>query len=140
MSKSDAFETDLLELVFNAVGIPNIADNTVTDPAATLTIALHTADPGETGDQSTSEAGYTSYVRQTVPRTAGGWNVGTGTVSPIADIDFPQATGGTETITHFSIGTGVGNAMLYSGTVTPSIAVTTGVTPRLTNASTVTED
>jgi hypothetical protein len=30
--------------------------------------------------------------------------------------------------------------LLYKGTVTPNIAVSSGVTPRLTTASTITED
>jgi len=140
MSKSNVFETDLLELIFNATTIPNIADDAGASPATTLTAALHTADPGEAGDQSTNEATYTGYTRITVIRTAGGWTVAAGSVSPVADIVFPTATGGSETITHFSVGSGVGNNMLYSGTVTPNIVVTNGVSPFLTQATTITED
>lgn len=140
MSKSNAFETDLLELIFNATTIANIADDTATSAATTLTIALHTADPGEAGDQSTNEATYTSYARVTVARTSGGWTVASGSVSPVADISFPAATGGSETLTHFSVGSGVGNDMMYSGTITPSIVVVSGVTPVLATGSTITED
>ena len=140
MSKSNVFETDLLELIFNATTIANIADDTVTSPATTLTIALHTADPGEGGDQTTNEATYTSYVRVTVARTSGGWTVASGSVSPVANITFATATGGTNTITHFSVGSGVSDQMMYSGTVTPNISVTSGVTPILTTASAITED
>lgn len=140
MSKSNAFENAMLQLYFNGVTHANLADNTATAPATNLSVALHTADPGEAGDQSTSEATYTGYARVNVARTAGGWVVAANSVSPVANIDFPEATGGVETITHFSVGTGVGNAMMYSGTVTPNIAVTTGVTPRLTTASAITED
>ena len=140
MSKSNAFETDMLELWFNATAIANLADNAATAPATTITVALHTASPGEGGNMSTNEATYTSYARQTVARTSGGWSISGDTASPVADIDFPEATGGSETITHFSVGTGVANNMLYYGTVTPNIVVTAGVTPRLTMASTITED
>lgn len=142
MSKSNAFETDLLNLIFNATAIANIADNAATGPLTNLYVALHTADPGEAGVQNTSEAAYTSYARQAVARTAGGFTVSGNSVSPAANIDFPAATAGVETITHFSIGVAVSGAtkILYSGTVTPNISVTTGVIPRLTTASAITED
>lgn len=140
MSKSNAFETDFLELIFNATTIANLADDAGSSPAANLTVALHTADPGEGGDQSTNECTYTSYARVSVARTSGGWSVTGDSVSPVADIDFPEATGGSETATHFSVGTGTGNYMIYSGSLTPNIVISTGVTPRITTASTVTED
>lgn len=140
MSKSNEFETNMLALIFNATPIPNLADNAATAPATTITLSLNTASPGEAGDMSTSEATYTGYARQTVARTSGGWSVSAGAASPVANIEFPQATGGTETITHTAIGTGVANNMLYYGTVTPNIAVANGVTPRFTTASVITED
>jgi hypothetical protein len=141
MSKGDTFENDLLKLIFNATAIANLADNAGSSPATTITVALHTADPGETGTQSTSEATYTGYARVTVARTTGGWTASSaGSTSPVANIDFPACTAGTNTITHFSVGTGVSNKLLYSGTVTPNISVSNGVTPRLTTATTVTED
>jgi hypothetical protein len=142
MSKGDTFENDLLKLIFNAAAIANIADNAGSSPLTNLYVALHTADPGEAGSQTTSEATYTSYARVAIARTSGGFTVSANSVSPAANIDFPAATGGTNTITHFSIGTvssGAGK-ILYSGTVTANIAVSSGVTPRLTTASTVTED
>lgn len=140
MSKSNAFETDILELYFNATAHADLAENDATTPATTLTVALHTGDPGEAGTQATNECTYTSYARVTVARTSGGWTVSGNSVSPVATISFPQATGGSETVTHFSIGSGVANYMMYYGTVTPNIAVSSGVTPELTTASTVTED
>ena len=140
MSKGNNLETDILALIFNATAIPDIAEDDSTSPATTITVALHTADPGEAGSQATSEATYTSYVRKTVARTSGGWTVTGNSVSPVANIEFAAATGGTETITHFSVGTGVTDELLYYGTVTPNISVTSGVTPILTTASTVTED
>ena len=140
MSKSNAFENALLLLVFNATAIADLAENDTSSPATTLTVSLHTADPGEGGTMTTSEATYTSYARVTVVRTSGGWAVTGNSVSPVADITFPEATGGSNTITHFGVGTGVANNLMYSGTVTPNIVVTTGVTPRLTTGSTITED
>jgi hypothetical protein len=142
MSKSNAFETDLLNLIFNATAIANLADNAGTSPLTNLFVSLHTADPGEAGDQSTNETAYTSYARVSVARTAGGWTITGNSVSPVAAIDFPECTGGTSTITHFAVGTastGTGK-ILYSGTVTPNISVASNVTPRLTTASTITEE
>lgn len=139
--KSDAFENDLLRLIFNGTAVANIADNAATGPLTTLTVALHTADPGEAGNQSTNEATYTGYARQSVARTTAGWVVTANSVSPAANISFPVATAGTNTITHFSVAVGSGaSKILYSGTVSPSINVTTGVQPVLTTASTITED
>lgn len=140
MSKGDTFENDLLLLVFNGTTIANIAANTSTSPATQLTVALHTADPGESGTQSTNEIAYTGYARAAVLRVATGWAVTGNSVSPVATISFPSCTGGSGTVTHFSVGTGTGDKLLYSGTVTPNISVTTGVTPQLSTASTITED
>lgn len=140
MSKGNTFENDFLKLIFNATTIADLAEDDTTSPATTLTVALHTSDPGEAGDQTTNEATYTSYARETVARTTGGWTVTNDSVSPVANIEFTTATGGSETITHFSVGTGVSDKLLYSGTVTPNIVVTSGVTPILTTASTITED
>jgi hypothetical protein len=140
MSKGNTFENDFLKLIFNATAIADLARDAAA-PATTLTVALHTADPGEAGDQTTSETAYTGYARQTVARTSGGFTVTTNSVSPVANIDFPECTasaGGP--ITHFSVGTGVSNKLLYSGTVTPNIAMAVGVIPRLKTTSTITED
>jgi len=142
MSKGDTFENDLLKLIFNATAIANIADNAATSPLTNLYMALHTADPGEAGSQTTSEAAYGAYARVAVARTSAGWTVTTNSVSPVANIDFPAATSGSETETYASVGTLVSTAgkILYSGAISPTIAVSNGVTPRLTTASTVTED
>lgn len=142
MSKGNTYEDDLLKLLFNATAIANVADNAASSPLTNLSIALHTADPGEAGNQTTSEATYTSYARVNVARTSGGWTIASGSVSPVAAIVFPACTGGTNTITHFSVGPTGGGAtkIFYSGTVTPNISVSNGVTPQLTTASAITED
>lgn len=142
MSKSNTFENDWLKLIFNATAIANLADNAASSPLTNLYVSLHTADPGEAGNQSTNETTYTSYARVAVARTSGGWTVTGNSVSPVANIDFPAATGGSGTITYFGVGSASSGAgvLYYSGTVTPSISVTSGVTPRLTTASTITEE
>lgn len=140
MSFTNGTENSVLALLFNATAFADLAENDTTSPATTLTVSLHTGDPGEGGSMTTNEAAYTSYARQTVNRNSGGWTVTGSSVSPTANITFPQATGGTETITHFGIGTGVSNNLLMSGTVTPNISVSTGVQPIITTATTITLD
>jgi hypothetical protein len=142
MSKGNTFENDLLKLIFNGTAIADIADNDATSPLTNLYVALHTADPGEAGDQTTSEIAYTSYARVAVARTSGGWTVTANSVSPVANINFPAGTGGSGTATHFSVGTLTSGAgkILYSGAITPNIVCGNGVTPQLTTSSTITED
>lgn len=143
MSKGNTFETDLLSLIFNATAIANIADNAGSSPLTALYVSLHTADPGEAGDQTTNEISYTSYARAAVNRNSGGFTVSGGSVSPAATIVFPTSTGGSGgTVTHFAIGTASSGAgkLLYSGTVTPNFIVGTGVVPKLSTATAITED
>lgn len=142
MSKGNTFENDLLKLIFNATAIANMADNAASAPLTNLYVSLHTADPGEAGDQTTNECAYGSYARKEVARTSGGWTVTGNSVSPFATISFIQATSGTETATHWAVGTAASGAgkLLYSGTISPNISISTGVTPQLTTASAVTED
>lgn len=141
MGKGATFDDDLLKLIFNATAISLIADNAATTPLTNLFVSLHTADPGSGGSQTTSEAAYTSYARVAVARTSGGWTVTTNSVSPAATIVWPAATGGSETETFFGIGTLVSGAgkLLYSGAISPTIVVSSGVTPELTTATAITE-
>lgn len=142
MSKGNTFENDLLKLIFTAVAIANLADDAASSPLTNIQYGLHTATPNETGAQNTTEAAYGSYARVAVARTTGGHTVTNNSVSPNANIDFPAATSGSETETHFHAGTAASAAgkVLYYGTVTPNIVVSTGVQPRLTTATAITED
>jgi len=141
MAKGATFDNDLLKLIFQAVNIANLADNTASSPLTNLYVSLHTSDPTSTGTQTSFEATYTSYARVAVPRTALAWTVSGNTVAPASSISFPAATGGSNTITHFAIGVASSGSskILYVGTVTPNISVSTGVTPQLTTATTITE-
>jgi hypothetical protein len=142
MSLSNTIETALLALIFNATAWANMADNAATTPQTNISCALHTADPADAGTQATSEVTYTSYARVNVARTSGGWTVTGGSVSPVANIDFPQGTGGSGTVTHASFGKTGGGAsdIWFSGTVTPNIVTGNGIIPRLTTASAATLD
>lgn len=142
MSISNTFEADLLKLIFNATAIAGIADNTATAPITNIQWSLHTADPGEAGDQTTTEAAYTGYARVAVARTAAAHPVTANSVSPAAAVTFPAGTGGTGTVTHFAVGTAatLAGKVLFSGTVTPNIVTGSGITPSLTVATVISLD
>jgi hypothetical protein len=145
MSISDVTETNILKLIFNATTWTGVAVNDTGTPITQIAVALHTADPGDAGTQSTSEIAYTSYARVNVNRNTGGWTVsGTNPTvcSPVAAITFPAGTGGSGTATFFSVGKTGGGAsdIFWSGTVTPNIVCGNGVTPQLTTASTIALD
>jgi len=132
MSKGNTFENDWMKLIFNATAIANIADNAATSPLTNLYLSLHTGDPGEAGDQTTSEATYTSYARVAVLRSSSGWTVTNNQAVNAADVSFPACTGGSNTVTYVAIGTassGTGK-ILYSGALTASLAVSNGITPK----------
>lgn len=145
MSKSNTAENSWLLLLFNNTNFANIGDATGlrgSSTAGSFYVSLHTADPGEAGSAVTSECAYTSYARVAVARSSAGFTVTGNSVSPAANVDFPECTGGTETATHFGIVTSSSGAgtLMYSGTITPNISISTGVTPRLKTTSTITED
>lgn len=147
MSKTNSLENSLLLLLFNNTNIANIGDATGVRGSVTagsLYVSLHTADPGEAGDQTTNEAAYTGYARIGVARSGSGFTVTGNSVSPAANIGDTtwDCTAGTATVTHFGIGTASSGAgvLLYKGAISPTIAVSAGVTPILTTTSAITED
>ena len=134
MSASNTFENSIMLLIFNNTNIANLGDATGvrgSSTAGSLYIGLHTADPGEAGDQTTSESAYTSYARVAVARSSGGWTVSANTASNTAAIDFPACTGSTIIVTYFSVGAASSGSgiLLFSGALSASLAVSTGVTP-----------
>ncbi len=145
MSKSNAFETAFLSHLFENADIALVGDATGlrgSTTAGSLYWSLHTADPGEAGDQTTSEVTYTSYARVATARSAAGWTVSGNAVAVDADVTFPAGTGGSGTATHWGLGassSGVG-LLLYKGTLSPTIVTGNGVTPRLTAGTVLTED
>ncbi len=146
MSATNAFETAILSLVFANANAANIGDATGlrgSTTAGSFYISLHTADPGEAGTQSTSEATYTGYARVAVVRSGSGWTVSGNSATNTATITFGACTGGTNTVTHFGIGSdlsGTGN-LFFKGALTASLAVSSGVTPSFSASSlTVTAD
>ncbi len=142
--KTDAFENAWMLLVFNNTAIANIGDVAglrATTAAGSLYFSLHTADPDETGNQSTSEIAYTSYARVAKARSAAGFTVTAGAVVPNGAVTFPAGTGGTGTATFFGLGAEAAGAtmLMYAGAITPSIVCGNGVTPQLSTATTISE-
>lgn len=136
MSKANQTENDTLDAILRGV-----------DPAwrsgANRYISLHTADPGEAGNQSTSECAYGGYARQTITASTG-FSAASGGISQNTGlIQFPTCVSGSETITHVSIGTAASGAgqILYSGPLNASRNVSSGIQPQFAASSlTVTED
>lgn len=141
-AKGDAFENLIVSWIFNATTIAALGEGSAA-PTSILSLQLHTASPGETGNCATNEATYTGYNRVGVARNSSGWTVSGTSATLAATASFPQCAGGTNTITHFSVGssTVAGNTgtMYYYGTVTPNISVSVGVTPRLTTLTAISE-
>lgn len=149
MSKTNTWENDLLLLVFNNTNAALIGDATGlrgSSTAGSLYLSLHTADPGEAGDQTTSECNYTSYARQAVARSGAGFTVTGNSVSPAANTTFPNpsnATNLSQTATYFGVGTASSGAgkLLYSGALSPTIVIAnTGVSPIVSSTTAITED
>ena len=138
MSKGNTFENDFLKLILNATAIANIADNAATAPLTNVFIALHTADPGEAGDQTTSEANYTGYARVSVARTSGGWTVTNNVAVNAGAVTFGACTAGSNSITHWSVGVSTSGAskILWSGPCGP-ITNVYGYTAATTDTLTV---
>ena len=134
MSMSNASETNLLLILFNNTDWANVGDAAGLQNSAaagSFYVALHTADPTDAGNQTTSEASYTGYARVAVARTGGGWTVSGNQVSNTSTVQFGECTAGSATATHFSVGllaSGAGD-ILYSGALSASRAVSAGITP-----------
>lgn len=143
MSKSNSLETSLLQLIFNATAITNIADNASSAPLTNLYVSLHTADPGEAGAQNTSESAYTNYARVAVSRSSSNWQVSGMTCTNTANITFAECGATGSTITYFGVGSTLSGTgvLYYSGALTSQLVVSSGITPYFASGQlTVTED
>lgn len=132
MSVTTTFANDLLSLILTATPIANIADNAASSPATSFYIGLHTASPGTSGSQSTSETAYVGYARIAITRDTSGWTVTSADGSNDADLTFGLCTGSPgSNLTHFGIGTdstGAGKLLIY-GALANAIIMQVGATP-----------
>ena len=136
------FVTSLILGNVNTGGSSGYTTIAAAGSATTIYLSLHTADPGVSGTQATSEISYTGYARVALTRSSA-WTLGSGNTATLAAAQsFGSMTAGTGgTVTYFGIGlssSGTGT-LLYSGAVPPNISVTTGVNPQLTTSTSVQE-
>ena len=135
MSMSNAFETLLLEHIFNNAAIPGIGDAGGLQPSAVagnLYVSLLTADPGEAGTPLTNETVYTNYARVAVARTAGAWVITGDTASNNTLVQFPQCGATGATITYVgvcAVASGAG-LLLFSGQLAASLTVANLIQPQ----------
>lgn len=125
MPKGEITSNDVLNAVLRAVD-PSWRGN------ASRYIALHTADPTASGNQTSSEANYTSYARVAVTAATGFTAASGGETDNTALIQFPQCTGGSNNISHVSIGTaatGTGQ-ILYVGALSATLTVANLIQPQ----------
>ena len=142
MGTSTTNANSWLLLMFNTTTFANYAINATSSPETNISTSMQTADPGAGGTMATSEIAYTTYARVNVTRAsgAGGFTVSTNTVVPQAAITFGACTALSSTAAYMCWGKTGGGAsiILWSGTVTPNISISAGVTPSLTTATTLT--
>lgn len=121
---ANATETALLQYIFTAV-------NPSWHAATELDLHLHTADPGDAGNTTTNEATYTSYALVTVDRAVADWTITGNQATTDNLIQFPQCTGGSNSITHLSVSPQGSTVILARATLTSALAVATGITPQI---------
>lgn len=132
MSATNSMESAILSLIFTATTWNNIAENDSSSPATSFYISLHTASPGEAGDQTSNETAYTGYARIAVTRDASGWTVSGNSVTNDAEIAFGQCSASPgSNITYVGLGlssTGTGTLLLFNE-LDASIPMTVGTVP-----------
>ena len=136
-SKRNAFETDLLELVFQNTALANIGDASGLQPSATagsLYVALYTVAPSDS--TSGTECTYTGYARVAVARSGAGWTVTNNNAFPAAAVTFGENTGSTETAVAFATLTAASSGdMLYWGDLDSNLEITNGVIPEFASGA-----
>lgn len=132
-SKSNAFETALLTLIFNNTNLAGIGDSTGlrgSSTAGSFYISLYTLDPSDSSDGT--ETTYTNYARVGVARSSGGWTISGNNCSNTAAITFAQCGVTGATLTAFGVcksDTENTDDAIYWGELTSDLVVSSGITP-----------
>jgi hypothetical protein len=106
--KTTQFATDLLKLLLANVAVAAIGDAGGLQPSAVpghLYLSLHSADPGEGGNQTSSEVSYSGYGRIAIARVASEWTFGNGQAVNTGRLEFGLCASGSVTVTHAAVGT-----------------------------------
>ena len=125
MSLSNTAEIEINKYILNNTA-PSWAGN------ADFYIALHTADVGEAGTQTTNEAAYGGYARVAIPRSALGFTATANPAVNAALIQMPVSTLDGGSLTHWSIGvtaSGAG-AVILKGVLDNPSPSSAGVQPQ----------
>lgn len=137
MAATNEFEQNALKLILQNINWANVGDATGlrgSSTAGVVYISLHTANPGATGDQTTSEATYPGYARVAVNRDNTAWTVSGGAPAQAVNastIAFAPCTAGSNTLTYFGVGTAISGTghLLIAPALTAPLAVSAGITP-----------
>lgn len=134
MTISNTYEAAILANLYQNADIPGLGDATGVRGsvvAGTIKVALHSADPGDAGSQSTNEIAYTGYARATIARSTGTITLSGSSPTQIANtavVSWPMCTGGTDTATHFSFGDDDGD-IIHSGALNAPLLIANLITP-----------
>jgi len=136
MSAVDAFEDDLLDLLFLNTLIANIGDATglpASAGAGSTQLALATVAYVDSDTLLTEdEADYTSYARPTQARSGAGWTSAAGNASNAALVQFGEMSGGaSDTVVHVGIGLiATGDILRIHADLDADLVVNVGVNPQ----------
>lgn len=136
MSAVNAFETALLNLLFNNTTISNIGDATGlvgSSGAGSTQLALATSALSDTtADLTVTEVAYTGYARPIQARSSAGWTVSGNTASNAALIQFGEMTaGGPDTVVHLGLGfLATGDVIRLHADLNADLVINNGVNPQ----------
>jgi len=133
---------NVVNLIYNATPIANIADNAAASPITVIKVALATASYSPSSTMSSNETVYTDYARQDTDRDSSGWDAASGgATANAAAIEFPQCGATGATITSACTGKGAGASDIFHyGDLNAPIAVSNQIQPRFPiGAVTITE-
>ena len=136
----DSLTTGLLDLLFLQIALGGVGDSSGLQPSATagsFYVSLHVGAPGRAGTQLTNETTVGGYARLPVSRTGSGWARVANSISNVAIMTFGQCTSGSQTVTHFVIGTestGAGK-LLVSAPLIASLLIVPPITPQFAAGS-----
>jgi len=136
MSAVNAFETALLNLLFNNTTITNIGDAGglvgSSAPGSTQLALATVALSDTTADLTVTEVAYTGYARPTQARSGVGWTVSGDTASNAALIQFGEmSAGGPDTVVHVGLGfMATGDVIRLHADLNADLVINDGVNPQ----------
>lgn len=136
MSATNAFETALLNLLFNNTAITDIGDAAglvATGAPGSTQLALSTSALTDTDTLLTAtEVAYTGYARPTQARSSAGWTVSGNTASNAALVQFGEmSAGGPDTVVHLGLGfLATGNTLRLHADLNADLVINNGVNPQ----------